>query len=97
MNVDDAGYFENEGVFQLATAPEDTEPVYGRVNPDRNTLWAVLLEKAWAKMNGNYLNTAGGFSSWGLRTLLGVPIVKYDLGRLREKDPDWVWDELEEK
>ena len=41
-------------------------------------LWPVILEKAWAKVNGFYGNLAGGFVQSGLRALTGVPVISYD-------------------
>lgn len=38
----------------------------------------MLLEKAWAKVKGNYYQTDGGFMQNGFRTLLGCPIVGYE-------------------
>jgi hypothetical protein len=40
--------------------------------------WAAILEKAWAKVKGNYEMAEGGFVITGLRTLTGAPVFKYD-------------------
>jgi len=36
-------------------------------------LWVLLLEKAFAKMHGNYDNIIAGFCSQGLKALTGAP------------------------
>lgn len=36
-----------------------------------------MLEKAWAKVNGNYENTIKGFVSEAFRALTGAPVVFY--------------------
>ena len=40
-------------------------------------MWAPLLEKAWAKVKGNYLNSEGGYVVSGIRALTGVPTFVY--------------------
>ena len=44
---------------------------------DNNDFWAIILEKAWAKMKGTYLSTYGGFVENGLTNLLGFPVFSY--------------------
>ena len=40
-------------------------------------LWAILLEKAWAKAHGGYLNIDGGVIREALRDLTGAPCMTY--------------------
>ena len=40
-------------------------------SPVNNTIWVMILEKAWAKVNGGYLNTVGGNPSEPLHALTG--------------------------
>ena len=40
-------------------------------------LWVQLLEKAWAKVNGNYENTITGLPSEALKALTGAPVEFY--------------------
>ena len=49
-------------------------------SPDatNTAMWAPLLEKAWAKIKGNYITTDGGFLVEGVRALTGVPAFSYD-------------------
>ena len=44
---------------------------------ENNDFWAIILEKAWAKMKGNYLHTYSGFTENGLSNLLGFPVFSY--------------------
>ena len=36
-----------------------------------------MLEKAWAKVKGNYLQAEGGLTGNGIRALTGVPVFDY--------------------
>ena len=42
-------------------------------------MWASILEKAWAKAHGNYLNMFGDNVHNGLHYLTGVPVFSYGL------------------
>ena len=48
--------------------------------PDANysNMWAPILEKAWAKVKGNYEASEGGFVVSGLRAITGAPVFTYD-------------------
>lgn len=37
-------------------------------------MWAPILEKAWAKVKGNFEMTEGGFNVSGLRAITGAPV-----------------------
>lgn len=41
-------------------------------------IWVILLEKAWAKINGNYDKTKYGLSSTAFVFLTGLPCVYHD-------------------
>jgi len=44
--------------------------------------WAPILEKAWAKVVGNYAQANGGFIITGARVLTGVPGFTYSAAKL---------------
>ena len=45
------------------------QPCFAR--PNGNEIWVMLLEKAWAKVNGGYLNIIGGNQYESLQALTG--------------------------
>ena len=69
---------------------------FAMVDPEATTtsLWAPLVEKAFAKMKGNYATANGGFVPNGLRSLVGCPISDY----LTEENTDAhvVWTAMKE-
>ena len=40
-------------------------------------MWAAIMEKAWAKVKGNYINSEGGLIENGLHHLVGIPVFRY--------------------
>jgi len=40
-------------------------------------MWAPLLEKAWAKITGNYIQSDGGLPTNTIHALAGIPVFKY--------------------
>jgi calpain-15 len=40
-------------------------------------LWVILLEKAWAKIHGGYMNIAAGLTREALRDLTGASAITY--------------------
>lgn len=55
-------------------------------------LWVVLLEKAWAKVHGGYLNIEAGLTREALRDLTGASAKTY----FTKKDPEGLWVRLME-
>lgn len=59
---------------------------------EQNELWVILLEKAYAKVYGNYWDIVGGDPVHALRDLTGAP---YD--RIEDfTDLDAAWAKLKE-
>ena len=54
---------------RLPCAKGSTKPEYMKCNG--NELWAVILEKAFAKFCGSYNHLDGGWCVWGWRVLTG--------------------------
>lgn len=50
---------------------------FAKESHDEKAIWGPVLEKAWAKVRGNYLNADGGIVKNGLRLLTGVPVYSY--------------------
>lgn len=63
----------------LAFKPNSTKLVFDKVS-STNGLWAVFLEKAWAKLNGNYEQANFGNANEVFQFLLGLPSVMYERG-----------------
>ena len=62
--------------------------VFGHVGTDK-ALWGPLMEKAFAKLHGNYQHIVGGWMSLGVAALNGSPFVDYDHVDITEAD---LWD-----
>lgn len=51
-------------------------PIFSKANG--NELWVLLLEKAMAKVHGNYYTLRGGFANEGMMDLTGCPTECFD-------------------
>mmetsp|Transcript_33587 Transcript_33587/g.38165 ORF Transcript_33587/g.38165 Transcript_33587/m.38165 type:complete len:826 (+) Transcript_33587:44-2521(+) len=58
-------------------------PIFSRAHG--NELWVLLLEKAYAKLHGNYLMLRGGYASEGLMDLTGCPCKQFNLDEDRAR------------
>ena len=92
--------YNPEGIYVLAlcidgtwidVVLDDTFPCqkYSK-NPIFNTsisgeLWVMLLEKAWAKVHGGYLNIVAGLTREALGDLTGAPAKTYFTNRKRDE------------
>lgn len=56
---------------------------------DNGSLWAPILEKAFAKVKGSYANANGGFTATGIRALTGVPTMDYWFDELGWVESDY--------
>lgn len=77
------GYYEVilfiDGEWQVVFLDDyfvcDTESsrLFAFAKPNNKELWAILLEKAWAKVNGGYVLIEGGLIHEGFQALTGFP------------------------
>ena len=62
---------------------------FGKINPNFNTIWPIIMEKAFAKLKGNYLQLHGGFMSNVFKAILGVPSSIDYMKSFRDDDKLW--------
>eukprot|EP00413_Alexandrium_margalefii_P015506 CAMPEP_0204537548 /NCGR_PEP_ID=MMETSP0661-20131031/15305_1 /ASSEMBLY_ACC=CAM_ASM_000606 /TAXON_ID=109239 /ORGANISM="Alexandrium margalefi, Strain AMGDE01CS-322" /LENGTH=82 /DNA_ID=CAMNT_0051544109 /DNA_START=45 /DNA_END=290 /DNA_ORIENTATION=+ len=65
-------------------------------SPHGREVWAVILEKAFAKMCGTYRAIEGGITEWGIMAMIGRPgwryyfedgkFVRYDIKGCKDGD-----------
>lgn len=51
--------------------------VFSKITMDGNAMWGAIIEKAWAKVRGNYINADGGLTENALLHLVGIPVFRY--------------------
>ena len=51
--------------------------MFTQPDPYSGSVWAALMEKAWAKIAGNYELSNGGYLESGVRSVSGVPVFTY--------------------
>ena len=79
--------------FLPMTKSEETSSLantFASVGPDQS-LWGAILEKAFAKLVGNYLHTSGGLMAYGVRRIIGGPYENFDHPDSNAED---LWKEL---
>ena len=62
-------------------------PMFSRSNG--NELWVLLLEKAYAKLHGNYYTLRFGFTHHGLIDLTGCPTETFKFGNYRGREDEF--------
>ena len=83
--------FYIDGIQQIIIV-DDFFPCYKKnklpcfAQPNGNELWVMLLEKAWAKVNGGYINITGGLSSQALEALTGFGSLIYKTNNMSEEE-----------
>jgi len=53
---------------------------------DKTVMWAPLIEKAFAKIKGNYEIANGGFIATGIKSLTGAPVYGYSISSIGETE-----------
>lgn len=66
-------------------------PIFAR--PKGHELWSMLIEKAWAKVNGGYINTVSGMASEVIECITNFPFeynqIKHDLTSNIHREQLW--------
>lgn len=57
----------------------DNEPIFGRVATNNNEIWVQTIEKAYAKLHGNYGNLISGYIDEGIQELTGMQPLKFSI------------------
>ena len=65
--------------------------IFAKVQKVNKSTWMVILEKAFAKVYGNYAQLIGGWASRGVNTLTGFPSVEVYHSNLTN---DEIWNKL---
>ena len=64
--------------------------------PNGNELWVILLEKAWAKINGGYINAIGGRVNEPFEVLTGFGSRVYNISNINEDAKKEILEEMKE-
>jgi calpain-15 len=102
--------YNEEGLYKLrlvkngewvVVTVDDYIPCYYNAGPmfsraKGNELWALLLEKAYAKLHGHYYALRYGFTHHGMMDLSGCPTTLIEWKDWDEERKDELFDEIEE-
>jgi calpain-15 len=61
-----------------------------------NNIWPILLEKAWAKVNGSYEDIVTGHTSESLGFFIPYPVIKYRHEELKTNEEKQLWNTLQD-
>lgn len=88
LNV--CGYWEDVIIDdRFPFDPEKRKAAFARSNS--KDIWLMLIEKAWAKVNGGYSNIEAGYTHDALSTLTGAPT---KLIKFKEGGEEQLWRDL---
>ena len=69
--------------------------LYTKISLDKKAMWASLLEKAWAKVKGNYMISENGFFENGIYALTGTPVIRYQTADITNyADAEKAWEKI---
>jgi hypothetical protein len=63
-------------MYGKVSSPLKLDTIFSSQSHD-GSIWGMLVEKVWAKLNGNYEFIIGGDSSEGYLLFGGCPSIKY--------------------
>ena len=72
VSVDDTMVFYNHLAFMTGMSSK-SGLVFAQQSLDNRSIWGAVLEKAWAKVRGNYMAANGDQLQNGVRSLTGHP------------------------
>ena len=70
----------------LPAFKRNKSPCYAQTKKEEKEIWVMLLEKAWAKVNGGYANIISGLPCEAMEVLTGSGSLIYDLEKLEGED-----------
>jgi calpain-15 len=76
---------------------DDKLPIFSHSACDET--WVLIMEKAWAKLHGNYAKIDGGFAREPLHDLTGAPSKTYkpDFGKKVDTDKNkYIWKRIKD-
>ena len=92
----DIGYYEVilfiDGEWQIVFIDDyfavnsKNKDSFAFAKPNNYELWAIILEKAWAKVNGGYSLIQGGWIREGFQVLTGFPSFVINHNKIKPRD-----------